>query len=144
MSPWVRSVTNRRAGICFLRPAEVPPCLTEVPQPTETTSMRSSVKCGVGGALEKISGKSNSLLTKEALLVEHTLPTFRGDSYLQGGNSLGKLEESWWKVPAIFYSSFGLKQLGTKKSPKIYLGKPALVHLAETEWLIELGLESLL
>ena len=26
-------VTNRRAGICFLRLTEVPPCLTEVPQP---------------------------------------------------------------------------------------------------------------
>ena len=35
MSHWVRLVTNRRAGICFLRLTEVPPCLTEVPQPQQ-------------------------------------------------------------------------------------------------------------
>ena len=34
LSHWVLLVTNRRAGICFLRLAEVPPRLTEVPTPT--------------------------------------------------------------------------------------------------------------
>ena len=48
MSHWVRLVTNRRSGICFLRLTEVPPCLTEVPQPHEQQSRPKALSITTG------------------------------------------------------------------------------------------------
>ena len=121
MSHWVRLVTNRRAGICFLRLTEVPPCLTEVPQPATT------LLCHSDHALSKILKSRCFFEVKVSVVACSGLwPPFPRD-WSKHASSDARA------APATFSSAVGAAIGGTSRAPSSSLGTP-LCYLNQSYW----------